>query len=738
MSGRGRPAPSPTARSVRTAAIVRIATLTSCTAVAVGVFGSGCGGEDPRELFVRPADSGVDADATDALAPEVDPTLGGPCTEDAQCDDALACTFDRCDKAILRCRNTPDDSLCADPLHCNGRERCVLRLGCAPGPVVTCQDDDPCTIDRCVEATKGCERKPRDLDSDGDPDDHCVGKRDCDDLDPYVSSTQPEVCGNFKDDDCDGQIDEAGCQAAQHDVCETALAVSAPGTYLMSTAAAKRDFVTACTVKAPPASRDVVVTVTVPAGAAGPQDVEIWATTPSVAGATNEVSVLLRGTCTQADTESGCSYIPASSSARSIRRGVAPGEKVSAIVTTQTGGPVDVKVDMRAATSAPTNETCAAPQPVAVDTPFVVALIDPARDLPTACSEAKTGDLTYSFVIPGSEPRDVKIFASTLVGGGEPVVSLLSDAACTSELRCRAMPVPPLFARGLAPGVPHVFTVSGTRHIDASILVKTYPKTDPPPNQSCATAPPIAHNATIAVDLSAQEDAIKNGCLPGGPAAAYELTLTQPSDVLVIGRFPTNEQGAVSLNGPGCTTGDLLACSPGATPQRVSKRNLPAGSYRVVVADQLGQTAQLTVLVRPAVPPTSVGLSESCAAPFLLPGAGGYFVGDTTNSTAEFDAGCDAPGQPISGAKDQIMKLELADPRRVVLDMSGSVYTTILDVRRGATCPGTEVPNACYVGLNPSRSFLDLTLAAGTYWVQVDGYNGDRGRWNLDMRVLPP
>ena len=36
----------------------------------------------------------------------------------------------------------PDDSLCADPLYCNGRERCVLRLGCAAGAVVTCQDDN--------------------------------------------------------------------------------------------------------------------------------------------------------------------------------------------------------------------------------------------------------------------------------------------------------------------------------------------------------------------------------------------------------------------------------------------------------------------------------------------------------------------------------------------------------------------------------------------------------------------
>jgi hypothetical protein len=84
------------------------------------------------------------------------------------------------------------------------------------------------------------------------------------------------------------------------------------------------------------------------------------------------------------------------------------------------------------------------------------------------------------------------------------------------------------------------------------------------------------------------------------------------------------------------------------------------------------------------------------------------------------------------------MKLDLAQQRRVVLDMSGSFYTTILDVRKGPACPGIEVPNACHVGFNANRSFLDLTLAAGTYFVQVDGYNADKGPWNLDVRVLAP
>lgn len=701
------------------------------TTALLGLAQPGCG-SDSKELFTKPFDAGEEADVTTERAPDVDPTLGGPCTDDSQCNDMIACTFDRCDHSVARCRNVPDDAQCADPLYCNGREVCVLRRGCTPGPVITCQDDNPCTIDRCVEATKGCEHKDRDLDGDGDPDDHCSAKRDCDDLDPGVSSQRAEVCGNFKDDNCNGQVDEPGCVQAANDVCGTALAVTASGTYLLSTVAAKKDYSASCMVQTPAAAKDVVLGITVP-GAAGdpPKDVEVWA---NAQAPTNEAAVSLQAVCGQVGSELGCGHVASSPSARAIARGVTPGAVVYAIVTTQTEGAVDVKVDIRATSPKPTNESCAAPMDVAVDTPFNVSIIDPAKDVASDCDKGQTGELTYAFTL--AQPSDVRIFASTLSGAGEPVVSL-RDATCTDELRCRNAATPPVFARNLAAG-PHVFTVAGTRQLDASILVKTYPPTAAPANQSCATAPPIAFNETVAVDLSAQEDAIKNGCLPGGPAAAYELTLTQPSDVLIIGRFPSNEPGAVSLNGPACGTADVLGCSSGATPQRVSKRNVPAGSYRVVVADQLGQTAQLSVLVRPTVPPTAVGASDSCVAAFTMPAVGGFFTGDTTSSMADFNAGCDAPGQPIGGARDQIMKLELTQQRRVVLDMTGSFYTTILDVRQGGACPGTEVANGCYVGFTANKSFLDLTLAPSTYWVQVDGYNGDRGAWNLDVRVLPP
>jgi hypothetical protein len=284
----------------------------------------GACGTPQRDVALRPHGGG--ADATDAGASstpdadtdaKLDPTLGGPCVDDAQCDDGVACTFDRCDGARNRCRYAPDDSLCDDHVYCNGREVCSIARGCGPGPVVTCQDGDTCTTDTCVEAAHTCAHAPRDNDADGDQDVHCSPGKDCNDLDPTVSSQHAEVCGNRKDDDCDGQVDEQGCISPADDTCAEALAIAAPGTYALSTVGAAKDYAASCGVTTPASARDVVAAITVPAG--GPRDVDLWASASA-----GELAMAVFSACGQAQTELGCGASGAQV-ARARVRSVQPG-----------------------------------------------------------------------------------------------------------------------------------------------------------------------------------------------------------------------------------------------------------------------------------------------------------------------------------------------------------------------------------------------------------------------------
>jgi len=710
-----------------------------------------CGSQTaPPNLLIVHFDAGSDApddvvDApVDADQPDANPYLGGPCVDDGQCDDMIACTYDSCDQTSRRCLNVPDDTLCDNGIYCDGKERCVPRHGCESGPVVSCSVN-ACDIARCVEATKSCAHTARDVDQDGDPDSHCAPGHDCDDLNPNVSSLHAEVCSNGIDDNCNGQIDEMPCVTPHGGTCADAIATAGAGTYALSTIGSDKTFATSCSVTNASAGQNVVAAVTVPAG---PNvDLEVWATTSSV-----EVAVALQGMCGQPSSELGCGSGQGATSVRARARNVSPGTYY-AVVTTQSPAAVELKVAFLTPTPPPTNVDCASAAPIQPGTPTTVSIVDPPTSLPSACTvggvafpllhdlaaaaTASTGELTYSFAL--TQAQDVRVYGSVLEGSGTPIVGL-RDPACAGagdELSCRRGSSVPIYERALPPGT-YVVTVAATSPIDASILVDLSPPTAAPPDQACASAPPIAPNATIAFDLNSHNDAVKDGCYPGHPNAAYDLTLPVASDVLLVERVAQSvDQGGVSLDAPACTAN--IACATGGTPVRVGKRNVPPGDYRAVVSDQLGLQGTLDALVRPTVAPTIIpaGGADTCAAA-VDASAGGFFTGDTSTAHSDYSNPCDAPTSLPGGAPDQVLALTLAAKGRVVLDMEGSTYTTTLDVRQGPSCPGTPVTGACYVGFDPQRSFLDLELPAGQYWIIVDGYSEERGEWNLDVRVLPP
>jgi Putative metal-binding motif len=696
-----------------------------------------CGSSHPRNLLITYYDAGSDAAAMpdggpsgdDAAGDDASPYLGGPCVDNGQCNDNIPCTYDSCDTSAGRCLNVPDDSQCQDGLYCDGMEQCVPGHGCEPGPPVSCDDGNPCHIATCVEATKSCTYAVRDVDQDGDPDAHCVPHHDCNDLDPNVSSLHAEVCSNGIDDNCNGLIDEHPCVAPQGDTCENAVPVPGATTVDLSTVGANETFATSCSVTNPVGAQDVVAAITVPPG---PNvDLEVWVTSAGI-----EVAVAIDATCGQASSELACGSGMGATSVRARAYDVGPGTYY-AVVTTQMPGTVELQADLLPPDAPPTNVDCASAAPIVTGTEVPVSIVDPPTQLASACT-ASTGELTYSFSL--SAPQDVRVTATTVRGSGVPVIGL-RDPTCSGasdELSCRPGSGIPIFESSLAAGT-YVVTVAGTAPLDANLEVDLSPATPSPPDQTCASPPAVAANGRVSVDLSNHEDAIKDECFPGGPDAAYDVALAAASDVLLVGRFPGTESAGVALDTPACDAATRLACDVTGALPRVGKRNVPAGDYRAVVTDQLGLEGTLDVLVRPTVAPTILapGAADTCAqAQAIDPVAGGYFAGDTSTAHADYSSGCDAPG--AQSAPDQVLSLDLAQPQRVVFDMEGSGYTTILNVLEGPTCPGSPVMNGCYTGFGPERSFLDMELPAGQYWIVIDGYDQGKGSWDLDVRVLPP
>jgi hypothetical protein len=713
--------------------------LTACIAAAAAPVGVACTTSAPSPFSSSGGGGGAGGEGGAGGGGDVsDPTLGGPCVDDGQCDDGFPCTFDACDGAVKRCRFTPDDSTCQNGLYCDGVERCSATLGCVPGEPIGCSDATPCTIDGCEEATQRCTHAPRDADLDGDPDAHCGEGRDCDDADPTVLSTQPEVCGNQRDDDCDGSSDEPDCVAPAHDTCADPLEITAAGSYAMTTAGAGLHYASSCGLATPATQRDVVAAVVLPPGP--PVDVEV---TARAAG--GEVAVTLAGQCGDPSTELACggSFPGATGGVLAKLRGRGLGDPGQATalpvyVTTATGTPVAIDVAILPPAAVPANETCGTAEPIAPGVPVEATVLDAAQDLGSACS-AGLGELVYVFDL--AAPADVDLYGVSADGDGLPALSL-RRAACAlpeDEITCQTAPDAHVFRRSLPAGTYYV-GVSATAPTSVLVTLELSPPTEPPIDDSCATAPLLEPNRTVDVTLSGRQDDVGLGCGVSSVDAAYRLDLPVASDVLLVERISSGDSGAIELSAPACADpADLLACGTGGlSPVRASSRNVPAGEYRVVAETQLGQPVSVTAFTRPAVAPTLVPFSDGCADALEIPEEGGFFQGNTANASAELNAGCDLGGTPQNGAREQLLKLALSARKRVILEMAGSGYDTLLDVRRGPSCPGTEVPLGCTIGVGARKSFLDLTLDAGVYFIQIDGYYLAQGPWFLDVRVVDP
>ncbi len=670
-----------------------------------------------------------------------DPTLGGPCTVDEQCNDGFDCTFDACDLDLLRCRFVPDDSQCQNGIYCDGLDICNNKLGCVLGEPITCSDGNPCTINTCDEQNQECLSAPRDVDQDGDPDEHCGGN-DCDDLDPAVSSQLAEVCQNGVDDDCDDTVDEPDCATPMNDTCLDPLNLTQPGTYAMSTAAATADYASACGVENAATTRDVVAALNL---AAGPSmDVQL-----TVRSSLGDVAVSLLGQCDQPATEIACqSGFDHPDGGRVAKtRGRSLGDLLNLLVLpayafSDVAADLTLRYELLPASVKPSNQTCGTAIVLAPSTPTVASVVDASADVATVCN-ALTGDLVYSFSL--AAPQDVEIFGVSTDGDGLPVVSLRNSncALPTDEISCAQANVAAvsahLFRHSLAAG-DYFVSVAATAPTDVVVTLELSPPTPAPPDEDCSAPPPILPNETIDVLLEPHQDDIDIGCLPGAADAAFTLDLIEPSDLLLLARRSSGDVAAVALAADPCTVAEVSVCETGniLPTDRARQRNVPAGSHRVIVESLQNQPMQLTALVRPAVPPTLIPFANACGDVVTIAMSGGFFQGTTANAQADFDAGCDQGGQPIGGAPDQILRLDLTQTKRVVLDMQGSAYATVLDVREGQACPGMEMPFACAAGFYAERSFLDLQLAPNTYFIQIDGYAGQSGPWFLDVYVVDP
>jgi Putative metal-binding motif len=700
-------------------------------------FGPAAGGAGGAGADVGAGGFKLDIDAGD----DFDPTLGGPCEDDGHCDDKVACTLDSCDVTLGRCRFQPDDSNCNDRIYCDGALRCDVRDGCVPGEPVSCSDNSTCTIDVCVEATQSCRHDPRDADGDGESTRNCGGD-DCDDQDPLANSTVNEICGNAKDDNCDGETDEEACSAPEHDTCADALEITEDGFYDLDLTATSLDYANVCTPRKR-GYRDAVVTVVVPEG--DPVDIDVTAKLDS--------GRLVLAPANRCGAISQCQSSFSSPMGGTVNRLILrdkPSGTYPIYVQADVEGIVQLRVERRPA-EAHAPELCESAVALSPDgAPVRLRLPAYEDDFRSACAPppiliddvvvypAVSGDAFLTFTL--SEARDVTLVADAELGLGQPLVALL-DEGCRTELTCRSSQPGRLFERNLPPGTYRV-ALSGTGPDDVTVRLVTAPVSAPPAGEGCVDAEPLPMGVEQLLTLSTHEDAVQPvdalrpvlpaPCLAGAPDATFELALEERADVGLLGRFSSGDRGAVSIASSDCRAS--LACEVGGGVLLAVYHGLTAGTHRAIIESEHGNPVGFSRFERPALPTVYVPFADDCQSAVLVPETGGHFVGSTRNAFPDFNGGCDVGGLGEGGAADQILRLRLEEDRRVVLSLQGD-FETMLNVRAGEFCPGAEI--ACALGRNTNRSFLDLDLDAGDYFIQIDGYAGQVGSWELEVFTAP-
>lgn len=676
-------------------------------------------------------DSGASSDLIDVPPPvsteQRDSEIGPPCVDDAQCDDGIACTTDSCDPDLQRCRFVADSSRCQDGVYCNGEERCVPRLGCQPGEPVSCGDGDACTIDRCVEAERRCEHTLRDADGDGDPDWRCVESGgDCDDANPFVSSLQPEICGNQRDDDCDGEIDESDCEEPRFDSCAAPLVIETAGRWVLDPSTVGRDLAVECGSSN---HRDFVVAVDL----VEPADVILTA-----ASANSSLAMARLDACEEATLrECQPGFIHQGLSLSRLRGHQLPPGRHWFAVFASAPGEVELDVEFTSPTPPYDNETCEQPQLLSPDVPTRVELAGAVLDLGSQCA-GEVGERVFRFEL--DSVADVELLAFMAEGWGSPRLSLRS-ASCSraeDELQCAASERGRLFARALPAGTYHV-AVSATLPTSVDVVLRELPPSEPPAGDVCGTTlPSLALDRPVMVDLSGFGDDGLSACAAGSVDSVYRLSLEQRSDVLLVARSSGDDRIAVDVSGDRCGGSSLACRAARSAPVRMVMRDLAAGDYHVVVSSELAQPLQLLVVARPSVASTLVSGHEGCIDRVMIGEHGGSYLGNTSGGLRQLSAGCDIALGASDGAPEQVLGLELQERRRVLIDTQGSGYRTLLNLRRGDDCPGKEVSGGCVVSASVGQTYLDRVLDPGRYWLQVDGLAGDFGPWVLDVFLTEP
>jgi hypothetical protein len=529
-----------------------------------------------------------------------------------------------------------------------------------------------------------------------------------------------------------------------HDTCASPLDVSSGGRFTLDVEGAHSDFSAALGpllcggIVSSDACQDVVVTFHLDE----PRDVDIAA----VPNSDVHVAIALAAAC-----DAGGTTIDTSSSYSGIRHlhhlalpagtyvvfiGVSPPDTIvigaprPTLATT-----IQLDVAFNPPSAPPANETCDTALDLGAGGHFEGRFVGATDDL-APCGLAGLGftDLFYSLTLDASSNVQFSWNAETLVFVTLRTACVAGGLDDCSFLDWRLASGADRTFYGVAPGTYLVIIEDwGNFERDFSFDIVVTPAAPAPTGDICADPLLIEPNVPFSGSLAGLQDDITN-CGVHHRDAFHAVTLTEESDVWISVEGTSSTSG-VAIR-PACD--GAPSCNWGGGPPSLYVPGLAAGTYYVIVGDDQDDTYELMVSTSPAshVEPVTVSGNETCATAFVVPAAGGVFIGDTTQATDDsFPTACPA----LHSSADVTFEWTTETTRRVLVTTWGTSFSTTLELR-SAGCDEMEC-TALNGGVGPAPypawSVIEAELPAGTYVFVLDSWlSSARGPYRFELKPL--
>ncbi len=357
--------------------------------------------------------------------------------------------------------------------------------------------------------------------------------------------------------------------------------------------------------------------------------------------------------------------------------------------------------------------TCDAPYTLTTSTPIQGDTTDGDAAISGSCIYGSTApEHVYQFTVEQrslvravlSSTFDGALYFEAVCGDARAELACNDDAPTTSRSE---------IATTLDPGLYYVVVDgygSGMGQYEVALSMMPMRST----GEVCASATPLVPGTTVAGTTASEANYFEARCAGSAqsPDRVYSLDVTARSRVRL--RMQSTYDGAVYLRSTCADPSTELACNDDYQDTRhsLTTATVDPGRY-YVYADGFGASASgdysLTADVVPAAGAGAAG--DTCAsAATWAPGAD--ITADTFTMADDAHGSCGGTGAP-----DAVYRLNLTSRSRVRASFTSSEFPPIVYLQR--TCGDTTSEVFCMDGRGGVP--IDQTLAAGTYYLIVDG-----------------